>query len=133
MQADISGNSEKFSNLEELFRSNRKRRFEYPIKNEFDDISEDDEDKLETLMPARMDDSLFGSQSGLVTTLLPADLKADIKTEMEIEKSSENPKIKNSKNEKQKSKPKNPQQKKYYTPHRRETYKNKIVATLMAR
>ena len=105
------------------------------MKNEFDDISdEDDEDKLETLMPAKMNDPLFGSQSGLVTTLLPAELKVEIKTEMdsimEIEKSSKNTKIKN---EKQKSKPKNSSQKKYYTPHRRETYKNKIVSTLSAR
>ena len=68
-----------------FYRSKRKRRFEYPIKDDFDDISEDDEDKLETLMPAKMDDPLFGSQSGLVTTLIPADLKADIKAEMEIE------------------------------------------------
>jgi len=83
-------------------------------------------------MPAKMDDPLFGSQSGLVTTLIPADLKAEIKTEMEIEMELENS-SKNSKNEKQKSKPKNPSQKKYYTPHRRETYKNKIVTTLMAR
>ena len=127
--------------MTDFFRSKRKRRFEYPIKDDFDDISEDDEDKLETLMPAKMDDPLFGSQSGLVTTLIPADLKADIKAEMEIEMKLEeieefetSSKIsKNFKNEKQKSKPKNPSQKKYYTPHRRETYKNKIVTTLMAR
>ena len=168
---EIPGNSPGIPNIDGLFRSNRKRRFDYPIKNEFDDISEDDEDdKLETLMPAKMDDPLFGSQSSpgihgqsgldrfsispnltqsafvafslrfspwtpdssLVTTLLPAELKTEMKTEMELEEIS-GKSSKKSKKEKQKSKSKDSSQKKFYTPHRRETYKNKIVTTLLAR
>ena len=62
---EIPGNSPIIPNIDGFFRSNRKRRFDFSIKTEFDDISEDDEDdKLETLMPAKMDDPLFGSQSG---------------------------------------------------------------------